>query len=269
MRFAAPWRTHPIAEEVLPAMQSTISGILHKPGDPHFLNPALMAPNAFEIDIPHDLIAELAPLTAETQGMRENRAQYRLSNGVSLFNERPLAWQSDICWLSHADEEAFHWFDAIYHRLGLGPLVAPFVPHDREIRLYAGFLVTRSHCTGLNMHCDWSTDDNLAFTLMAPLTVAGERLGMTYRTIRDEERELSYKLGRGLVFGTKFVHSTAIGQLDERAAFLCLNFGTDRMEHWDSIGSTTARQCNVLRQPDGTFTTQAQWRARYGDRKAY
>lgn len=247
----------------------TACAILHKPGLPRFLNTAMMAQNVFEIDVAPDVIAELAPIALETRKMEERSARFSLSNGVRLFNERPQNWRSDICWLSHADEASFTWFESLYRRLALGPLVAPYVPHDREVVLYAGSFVTRRRCEALDMHADWQTFDNLAFTLMLPLTSNGEALGMTYETIRGERREHVYRPGKGLVFGTKFMHSTSVGDAGERAVFLCMNFGTDRMDEWSSIGATTATQCDFLRQPDGTFTTQADWRARYGAAGVY
>lgn len=235
-------------------------GVIQKPGEPYFLNPALMTLNAFEIDMPDDLVSELAPLALESRAMEQNQGRFQLSNGVALYNERPRHWRSDICWLSHADEQAYFWFEATFQRLGLATLVAPFVPHDREIRLYAGFLVTRSRCDALDMHCDWLCEDTEAFTLMAPLTANASDMGMTYDTLLGKQRDLTYRLGKGLVFGPRFRHSTAVGQLDERAVFLCFNFGTDRMDNWSRIGATTAKQCDLLRQPDGTFITQARWR---------
>lgn len=244
-------------------------GVIQNPGEPWFVNPSLLAVNAFEIDIPGDLLEELEPLAAESRAMEENQRRYRLSNGVTLYNERPLHWRSDICWLSHADEEAYHWFERIYDRLGVAALVAPFVPHDREIRLFAGFFVTRSQCDALDMHCDWLTEKSEAFTLMAPLTANASDMGMTYDSVLGSKRDLTYRLGKGLVFGPKFNHSTAVGQLDERAVFLCLNFGTDRMDNWQQISRTTATQCDLLRQPDGSFISHAQWRERYGKAKAY
>lgn len=246
----------------------TLAGLLSTRDGSTFLNPKLMAPNVFEIDIDPDVIAELAPLAEETKAMEETGG-YTLSNGVRLDNVRPTHWHSDICWLGHADEAAFTWFEALYHRLGLGELVARYVPHDRKVTLYAGFFITRSRCDELDMHCDWVTEDNQAFTLMAPLTANASELGMTYNTVRGETRELRYQVGKGLVFGTKFLHSTAVGQLPERSAFLCLNFGTDRMEKWQSIGSTTATQAKFLRQPDGIFTSRAEWKRRYGEPSAY
>lgn len=241
-----------------------IPGILHKPGAPVFFNPAMMTPNTFEIDVAPDVLADLQQHTAVLRTMEESGRTYAVGEDLRLYNVRPRKWRSDICWLSHADEPSYYWFEDIYRRLGLGAMVAPFVPHDREIRLYAGFFVTRSRCEALDMHCDWLTEGNDAFTLMAPITPNASGLGMTYETARKELRELTYQVGKGLVFGTHFRHSTSIGQLDERAVFLCLNFGTDRMENWPNIARTTATQGDFFRQPDGSFITYAAMQARLG-----
>lgn len=228
------------------------------PGQPHFLNTAMLAPNVFEIDIADALIDELAPLALETRQMTDSGSRCALSNGARLYVERPAHWDSDICWLSHADEPSFAWFDDIYRRTGLAELVAPFVAHDRDLVLYAGFFVTRSSCRALNMHCDWQTHNTEALTLMVPLTPNAGDLGLTYETVRKDRPTYRYALGKGLVFGPHFLHSTAVGDLDERAVFLCLNFGTDRMDNWPQISRTTGDQCDLLRQPDGTFIQRAE-----------
>ena len=88
---------------------------------------------------------------------------------------------------------------------------------------------------------------------MLPLTANATDMGLTYETVRKERRTFDYAPGKGLVFGPHFLHSTAVGELDERAVFLCLNFGTDHMDNWPQISSTTGDQCDLLRQPDGTF----------------
>lgn len=247
----------------------TIPGVLHMPGQPNFLNAQLLAPNVFEFDMPADIIDELAPLAVETRAMTEKHARFTLSNGMRLYNERPDHWDSDICWLSQADTGAYFWFEDLYRRTGLAALVAPFVPHDSEIRLYVGSFVTRSRCAALNMHCDWVTPEIHAFTLMAPLTPNAAGMGLTYETMRKDRPTFSYTLGKGLVFGPHFFHSTAVGKLDERAVFLCLNFGTDRMSQWPLIGRTTAQQSDLLRQPDGTFISRADWLAANGQASAY
>lgn len=244
-------------------------GVIQNPGEAWFLNPSLLALNVFEIDIASDMLNELMPLAAETRTMEQHPGRFTLSNGVELYNERPRHWRSDIRWLSHADEPSYFWFESIFNRMGLAEKVAPFVRHDRDIRLYAGFFVTRSQCEALDMHCDWATEETDAFTLMAPLRPNGSDLGMTYDTVRGTRRTLTYRLGKGLVFGPKFFHSTAVGKLDERAVFLCFNFGTDRMENWPTISKTVAMQCDLVRQPDGSFIRHAEWRSIHGKPSVY
>lgn len=246
-----------------------IAGILHLHGQPAFLNPGLMALNAFEIDLPVDVIAPLQALITEIRPLEVAGAVAALSNGVALYNERPSKWRSDICWLSHADEPSYRWFEEIYRRLKLGAMVAPFVPHDQTVRLYAGFFVTRRRCEAIDMHYDWLTRDNHAFTLMAPITDNASEMGLTYETVRGELRDYTYRVGKGLVFGTQFHHSTAVGMLDDRAVFLCMNFGTDRMDLWDELSRTTGTQGAFFRQPDGSFICREDWLAASGKSLQY
>ena len=228
-------------------------GILRAPGQPVFLNPAFMAPNVFEVDLPADLVSDLDRQAPAIRAMETKGATYPLEGGVSLYCERPASWRSDICWLSHADERSYRWFEAMFDRLALAAMVAEFVPHDREIRLFAGSFVTRSRCAAHDFHCDWLTRENHAFTLMAPITGNAGVLGMAYKDVRGTTRGYSYPAGKGIVFGTHFEHSTAVGELDQRAVYLCFNFGTDRMEHWPELAKTTGGQGDFYRLPDGRF----------------
>ncbi|MES2301080.1 MAG: hypothetical protein V4521_03250 [Pseudomonadota bacterium] len=102
----------------------TIPGILHKPGAPVFFNPAMMVPNTFEIDVAGDVLADLQRHADALRAMEDSGAIYALDGGLRLYNERPRKWRSDICWLSHADEASYYWFEDIYRRLGLGAMVA-------------------------------------------------------------------------------------------------------------------------------------------------
>lgn len=232
---------------------STIAGLLHKPGQSTFLNPALMAMNVLEFDVAEAILAELAPLADEVRAMELDDTVFDLSGGLRLYNQRPTDWKSDICWLSNADESAYWWFDSLFRRLKLDEAVKPFVAHDSQIRLYSGFFVTRSRCTAHDMHHDWLTPDNTAFTVMAPLTHNACAMGLAYRSVHGDEREYRYRLGKGVAFGSGFLHSTATGELDERAVFLSLTFGTDRMDEWDTIERTAGRQGRFFCQPDGVF----------------
>lgn len=231
------------------------SEILHKPGAPAFLNARFMAPNVFEIAMPADLVAHLACHVEAVRRMDRRGETYPMGDDISLHCERPLRWRSDICWLSHADEPSYRWFERIYDRLGVADRVAGFVPHDRVVRLYSGFFVTRSRCDRHDFHADWVTPENRAFTLLAPLSGNAGEMGLTYIDVRGAERNYAYPAARALVFGAGFRHSTAIGSLDERAVYLCFNFGTDRMELWPELEKTAGRQGNFYCLPDGTFAS--------------
>lgn len=232
-----------------------MAGLLHKPGQSTFLNPALMAMNVLEFEVPDAILAELAPLADAVRAMEANETVYALPGGVRLYNQRPPGWKSDICWLSNADEAAYRWFETLFRRLKLDETVAPFVAHDSQIRLYSGFFVTRSHCDALDRHYDWFTEQNCAFTTMIPLTANAAGMGLTYETVQGPERYYAYRQGKGIAFGAGFYHSTAVGHLDERAVFLSLTFGTDRMDEWEMIEKTAGRQGRFICQPDGVFRT--------------
>ena len=230
-----------------------MAGLLRKPGQSTFLNPALMAMNVLEFDMPDAILAELASLVQSVRAMESDDTVYALPGGVHLYNQRPTDWKSDICWLSNADEAAYWWFESLFRRLKLDEAVAPFVAHDSQIRLYSGFFVTRSHCTAHDMHQDWLTPENTAFTVMAPLTPNACEMGLAYRSVHGDEREYRYQMGKGVAFGSGFLHSTATGRLDERAVFLSLTFGTDRMDEWETIEKTAGRQGRFFCQPDGVL----------------
>lgn len=238
------------------------NAVLRQPGNATFLNARLMAVNALEIAVPDDVLAELAEPATEVRAMEAAGQTCSLRNGVRLHNAVPAGgWRSDIRWLSHADVPSYRWFETYFERLKLAETVAFFVPHDAAIRLYAGLFVTRSRCDALDMHHDWATAGNEAFTVMIPLTANAERMGLAYEDARGARRTYDYRMGRGIVFGSNFLHSTAIGRLPERAVFLCMNFGTDRMEHWPELALTTGTQARFHCRPDGVFATSSGARA--------
>ena len=231
--------------------------VLRAPGQPHFLNTALFAANVMEIDIPLDVVAPLQALVPQVRQLEEPKTCAAVGPDINLYIDKPPTWRSDIRWISPHDEASFAFFEKIFHQLDIARHVAPYVEHDRELKLYASFFVTRSQCTATDMHVDWSTEQNDGFTLMAPLTPNCADLGMSYMTMRGEEHSYTYEVGKALLFGDHFYHSTAVGQTDERAVFLAMNFGTDRMGNWANMVRTTGNQGDFHRQPDGKFVRRS------------
>ena len=206
----------------------------------HFLDPELAAPNVLKVAVDHDIVREFLPLA---RGSRP---------GAGYSSSRPR-WESDILWISANSPETFERFENAFARLGVAAHVAPYLDLDREVRLYAGFLVTRRSCSKPNFHVDWERTNNEAFTLITPVSDNATGFGLLYRKLNGEIGEYEYTPGEAIIFGDHFSHSTKPGETDEPVALLSFTFGTDKMVHWDKIFRTAGYQSRLIRRPDGEF----------------
>ena len=61
--------------------------------------------------------------------------------------------------------------------------------------------------------------------------------------------------GAGVVFGSRFVHSTEPGAAKdgEMHGYLCFTFGTDEAAAWPQIAKTIDTQSRILLRPDGAL----------------
>jgi hypothetical protein len=205
-----------------------------------FVNEQMAAPNV--IRVPIDL-AELKDLKRLGESSSARRRLYSMAP----------QWESDIRWFSARTRHDFLRFRSIFERLGIGAHVEQYLDLDRGVRLYNSFLVARSRCDRTNFHVDWNDANNEGFTSMTPLTDNCDGFGMLYKKVDGTVGEYEYKKGEALIFGDDFVHSTKPGTSDEPVVLLCFNFGTDKMEHWDRIERTAARQGLLICRPDGQF----------------
>jgi hypothetical protein len=206
----------------------------------HFLSRDMLAVNVITFPVDATVIAEFAD---------PSRLPGRL---ISVAPKRDK-WHSDIEWISPDDEEGFAFFESAFQRLGIPQQAAPYLDLDREVRLYFGFLVTRSRCTEPYFHCDWRGENNEAFTFMSPVTANTTGFGLLYKKLTGETAEYEYRSGEAIMFGDNFEHSTKPGISEKPAVLLSFEFGTDRMEHWPGIYDRLRKQATLLRQPDGRF----------------
>ena len=206
----------------------------------HFLDTDLAAPNILKVAVDFEIVREFLPL-ADTSGPAPGFATIR------------PPWESDIRWISADTLEAFERFEEAFTKLGIAANVAPYLDLDREVRLYAGFLVTRSSCSKPNFHYDWERTNNEAFTLITPVSENTTGFGLLYRKLNGEIGEYDYTPGEAIIFGDHFIHSTKPGQSDKPVVLLSFTFGTDKMVHWDKIYRTAGYQSRLIRRPDGEF----------------
>lgn len=208
----------------------------------HFLNHKMFAPNVLTIDVDPAIAQSFLRLAADP------------SPAAGLATVRPH-WDSDIRWISAATPQMFERFEGAFEATGAAAHVEPYLDLDRQVRLFAGFLVIRSRCEKPNFHCDWALTDNEAFTLVTPVSDNATGFGMLYQKLHEEVGEYDYRPGEAIVFGDHFTHSTKPGRSDEPVILLSLSFGTDKMVHWDKIMRTAGYQSPLVRRPDGEFIT--------------
>jgi hypothetical protein len=205
----------------------------------HFLNRELLAPNVMTFAVDESIVAEFRDLD--------------LRDGNYSTVKPSKNWNSDIQWISAADEETFSVFQSAFDRLAIGAHAAPYLDIDRQVRLYAGFLVVRSRCTKAHLHVDWNGANNEAFTLLTPVSGNTADFGLLYKKLTGETGEYAYKTGEAIAFGDNFQHGTKPGQSEKPVVLLCFEYGTDKMEHWPRLHRTVGYQATHLRQPDGEF----------------
>jgi hypothetical protein len=206
----------------------------------HFINRGLLAPNVVTMPVDTAIIDEFLPLVTN-------------HDGDPRFHVVRPPWNSDMAWVSANDEATFELFQSAFDRLGVAGQVEPYLDLDRAVRLYCGFLVIRSRCDAPNFHYDWLQANNEAFTLLTPVTGNAENFGMLYRRLDGRIAEYGYLRGEAILLGDRFQHSTKPGLSPDPVALLSFSFGTDRMEHWDKIARTAAKQSALYRLPDGRF----------------
>ena len=206
----------------------------------HFINRDLLAPNVLTVPVDTTIVDEFASVAAD----HRDRRRYHVAHPP---------WSSDIAWVSANDEDTFAVFQSAFDRLGIASHVEPYLDLDRAVRLYCGFLVIRSRCDAADFHRDWEQTNNEAFTLITPVTANAGDFGLLYQRLDGQTAEYAYRRGEAIVLGDHFSHSTKPGTSDEPVALLSFTFGTDRMEHWDSISRTAGHQSALFRLPDGRF----------------
>src|SRR4030095_9275549 len=183
----------------------------------HFLNKEMMAPNVMKVPVDATIIKESLP----SWSGEIDREKFAIVSP---------AWASDIRWISARSVEASADFQRLFDRLAIARFVEPYLDLECAVRLYSGFLVTRSVCEKPNYHLDWRNTNNEAFTLLPPVTDNSSGFGMLYRKLDGTVGEYEYQLGEALIMGDHFSHSTRPGRSEEPVVLLSFTFGTDKME---------------------------------------
>tara|TARA_X000001036_G_scaffold392987_1_gene392178 strand:- start:68 stop:706 length:639 start_codon:yes stop_codon:yes gene_type:complete len=164
------------------------------------------------------------------------------------------SWNSDIKWISNNSFRSYSVFYECFNNLQLSNIFKQFVDHKTNLMLYSGFFVSRSTCLDFNFHNDWIPEcQNNAFTLITPLIHPKDGINLIYKDIDGKNQKYTYQVGKAIVFGGNFIHSTDIGTSTSPSVLLSMTFGTDKMNLWEPISKTALHQGNLVRLPNGNF----------------
>jgi hypothetical protein len=205
-----------------------------------FHNPELDAINVLEVDLDPEVVNRVKPHLEQCR----NSAEFHVAHPP---------WHSDIAWISPNTLAMFRFYRQVFDDLRVAQAVRPLLDLQIAPRLYSGFLVRRSHCSAPSFHEDWIDTLQQAFTLITPVQLGDPSAGLLYKKADGSEGRYSYRIGKGVIFGDQFVHSTEPGTCDPPVVLLSFTFGTDKMDYWDRIARTGAYQGNLVRRPDGSF----------------
>tara|TARA_Y100001968_G_scaffold222292_1_gene205071 strand:- start:895 stop:2589 length:1695 start_codon:yes stop_codon:yes gene_type:complete len=171
------------------------------------------------------------------------------------FSSIKPAWGGDMEWISSNNMNTYNLFLKGFETLGLEKILKDIIEYDTKLRLYAGFFLKRS-TSKKNFHVDWQGNlKNNAFTLLTPLYQEEDALHLLYKDISGKECKYKYEIGKGILFGSDFNHSTQPGESSSPSILLCFQFGTDLAEYNQGVHNAMGAQTPFMLLPDGRCMT--------------
>ena len=204
----------------------------------HFLNTNFSAHDIIEIDIDYDVVVEVLDIITDAES--------------SLYVAKP-GWGSDIRWTSPNNLKTYLKFSNLFNKLNVTNYVKEYIDFNEELVMYGGFIVTRKSCESTYFHMDWVDVGNEAFNIVTPIYNNQDGFGLLYMDTSHTVREYDYQIGKAIIIGDNFIHSTKPGDSEDPVLLLSFTFGTDKMEHWPAISKTALTQSNFIHMPNGQF----------------
>ena len=213
-----------------------------------FLNRKLNANNVVEVDINTEKLKELEII----------KKSYIWNTNKDIFSAEEFSsikpsWGGDMEWISSNNMNTYNLFLKGFHSLGLDKFFRDrdIIECQNQLRLYAGFFLKRSS-SKKNFHTDWTgLLKNNAFTLLTPLYQEEDALHLLYKDLSGKECKYKYEIGKGILFGSDFYHSTEPGTSSSSSILLCFQFGTDLAEYNKGIHDAMGTQTPFMILPDG------------------
>ena len=213
-----------------------------------FLNREFNTNNVFEVDINIERLKELEII----------KKSYIWNTNKDIFSTEDFSfvkpnWGGDMEWISSNNMKTYNLFLKGFHSLGFDEIFRDrdIIECQNQLRLYAGFFLKRSS-SKKSFHNDWNGSlKNNAFTLLTPLYQEEDALHLLYKDLSGKECKYKYEIGKGILFGSDFCHSTEAGTSSSSSILLCFQFGTDLAEYNRGVYDAMGSQTPFMILPDG------------------
>ncbi len=213
-----------------------------------FLNKTFNADNVLEIEIDIEKFKELEII--------KNSYIWNTNKDIfpsDKFTSTKPDWGGDMEWISSNNMDTYNLFLKGFQSLDLDKLFRErgIIECKNQLRLYSGFFLKRSS-SEKNFHRDWSGSlKNNAFTLLTPLYQQEDALHLLYKDLSGKECKYKYEIGKGILFGSDFYHSTEAGTSSSSSILVCFQFGTDLAEYNRGVHEAMGTQTPFMILPDG------------------
>ena len=157
-----------------------------------------------------------------------------------------------LFWLSGNTEKTYQIYRRFFDALEIEDEIKLLVDHQEKIVMYCGFLVIGNRAPSSLWHVDYRPGAN-AYTLITPLfEPAPDHGNLLYKDNDELDRIYPYELGKAIIFGEQFIHSTEPYNLSKEIRVLVsMTFGTDKIEYWDILEKTIGNQSSYFILPCG------------------
>ncbi len=213
--------------------------------------------NVFEITINKDKLMKLIEVhLSDLNRMKfyeQGKKELHIKNTSLPFFAKIPNWSGDISWVSAASKSTFNFFEQCYQSLEIEFKTQAVTGLEIPLIMYSGFFVVRSFATQTSYHHDYFNSGIQALTLITPIQLGNNnKTGhLLYKDNQQKECVYKYQIGKAILFGSDFLHSTQPFESQERCIFLSFTYGSTDLQAWKEIKKTAANQGIAYRHPDG------------------
>ncbi|VAW93199.1 hypothetical protein MNBD_GAMMA23-493 [hydrothermal vent metagenome] len=219
--------------------------------------------NAYKFNFDSALLVPLQKLFEASLKERLNRDGYAyLFDGLNQINiqitNEELKYHitsygtAPLLWISNNNAHTYNIFKTFMDKLNITGDIKALVDFENKIEVYCGFFVVGKGMDRATWHKDFQ-DGAQGYTLITPLFELEQAHGnLMYKDASSNIKTYPYKINEAVVFGDGFEHATEpYAKTDNLRVMLSFTFGTDKIEHWDTLKKTIGEQSNYMILPCG------------------